>query len=59
MSNKIEFDLGNPVSGWLPVYFKSCDFTLEFTSSKIPENLTSKLCEALILIASDIESEMY
>ncbi|TVZ15603.1 hypothetical protein [Maribacter sp. MAR_2009_72] len=55
---KIEFNLGQPISGWVPVYFKSRDFILEFTSSKIPENPTDKLCEALILIASGVESEM-
>ncbi|WP_420401328.1 hypothetical protein [Flagellimonas sp.] len=55
----MEFNLGQPISGWLPVYFKSDDFILEFTSSKIPENPTDKLCEALILISSGVESEMY
>ncbi len=55
---KIEFNLGQPISGWIPLYFKSGDFILEFTSSKIPENPTDKLCEALILISSGVVSEM-
>ncbi len=55
---KIEFNLGQPISGWIPVYLKSGDFILEFTSSKIPENPTDKLCEALILIVSGVESEI-
>ena len=55
---KIEFNLGQPISGWIPVYFESEDFILEFTSSKIPENPTDRLCEALILIANGVESEM-
>lgn len=55
---KIEFNLGQPISGWIPVYFKSRDFVLEFTSSKVPENPTDKLCEALILIVNGVESEM-
>jgi len=57
-TKKIEFNLGQPISGWIPVYFKSGDFVLEFTSSKVPENPTDKLCESLILIASGVESEM-
>ncbi len=56
--DKIEFNLGQPIAGWIPVSFKSGDFILEFTSSKIPENPTDKLCEALILIVNGVESEM-
>ena len=55
---KIEFNLGQPISGWIPVHIKSGDFILELTSSKVPENPTDKLCEALILILSGVESEM-
>jgi len=57
-AGKINFNLGVPISGWIPVCFKSGDFVLEFTSSKVPENPTEKLCEALILIVSGVESEI-
>ncbi|WP_047419583.1 hypothetical protein [Cellulophaga sp. Hel_I_12] len=55
---KIELNLGNPKSGWLPIELKSTDFELEFNASNIPENPTDKLCESLILAINAIETEI-
>ena len=55
---KIELNLGNPKSGWLPIVIKSADFELEFIASNIPENPTDKLCEFLILAVNGIETEI-
>jgi len=57
LKNKIELNLGIPLTGWLPVEFKSGEFELDFTSSKIPENPTDKMCDALILCLKGVESE--
>lgn len=54
---KIELNLGNPHHGWLPIEFKSGEFELNFTSSKIPENPTDKMCDALILCLKGVESK--
>ncbi len=55
---KIELNLGNPKSGWLPIELKTADFELEFNASNIPENPTDKLCESLILAINGIETEV-
>ena len=54
---KIELNLGIPQNGWLPIDFKSGEFKLEFTSSKIPENPTDNMCDALILCLKGAEAE--
>jgi hypothetical protein len=54
---KIELNLGNPQNGWLPIEFKSGEFELNFISSKIPENPTDKMCDALILCLKGVETE--
>jgi len=56
-TRKIELNLGNPENGWLPIEFKSGEFELNFTTSKIPENPTDKMCDALILCLKGVESE--
>ena len=56
-TRKIELNLGIPQNGWLPIEFKSGEFELDFTSSKIPENPTDKMCDALILCLKGVESE--
>ncbi|UKM66174.1 hypothetical protein GSB9_02753 [Flavobacteriaceae bacterium GSB9] len=55
--NKVKLNLGNPQNGWLPIEFESGEFELNFTTSKIPENPTDKMCDALILCLKGLESE--
>ena len=56
-TKKIELNLGIPQAGWLPIEFKSGELELNFTTSKIPENPTDKMCDALILCLKGVESE--
>ena len=56
-TRKIELNLGIPQNGWLPIEFNSGEFALNFTSSKIPENPTDKMCDALILCLKGVETE--
>jgi len=56
-TKKIELNLGIPLTGWLPIEFKSGEFELNFTTSKIPENPTDKMCDALILCLKGVETE--
>ena len=55
--NKIKLNLGIPQDGWLPIGFESGEFELNFTTSKIPENPTDKMCDTLILCLKGLESE--
>jgi len=55
--NKIKLNLGIPQDGWLPIGFESGEFNLNFTTSKIPENPTEKMCDSLILCLKGVESE--
>jgi hypothetical protein len=55
--NKIKLNLGNPQNGWLPIEFESGEFELNFTTSKITENPTDKMCDSLILCLKGVETE--
>ena len=57
MKKKIELNLRIPKNGWLPIDFKSGAFELNFITSKIPENPTDKMCDALILCLKGVETE--
>jgi hypothetical protein len=56
-TKKIELNIGIPKTGWLPIEFKSGEFELNFTTSKVPENPTDKMCDALILCLKGVETE--
>jgi hypothetical protein len=46
----VQFKFGLLEHGWLPVFFKTEDFTLELDASDVPVNPLDELCNALIAV---------
>ena len=56
-TQKIELNLGKPKNGWLPIELYLAGLELKFVVSKIPSNPTRELCDTLISVMKNVESE--